>query len=95
MLLDVIPDYIDIEKFEVEEVFLKSEENYENKIRKRGQHGVFTYTHALRIYNKNTHEKQDIKKQITARDYNILFEQRDLSKKILKKQRKCFFWEGK
>ncbi len=79
----------------MEEVFLTSEENYENKIRKRGQHEVFTYMHSLRIKNKNSNEKHDIKKAITARDYNILYEQRDMNKKPLLKERKCFIWEGK
>lgn len=73
------------------EVFLRSVDGCENKIRKRGQHGNFSYTHSLRI-RREDNNKHELKKPITARDFNILYEQRDETRRPLNKFRKCFIY---
>ena len=80
-----------IEQFDVVEVFLRSEEGCESKIRKRGQHGSYTYIHSLRIRG-NDNYKHELKKPITARDFNILYQQRNEQRRPLVKIRKCFIY---
>lgn len=48
--------------------------------------------HSLRYISKEN-ERNELKKPITARDYMLLLEQRDESKKTLLKKRLCFIWE--
>ena len=73
-------------------MFLRSgEEGCESKIRKRGQNGSYTYIHSLRIRGDDNH-KHELKKPITARDFNILCEQRDEKRRPLNKVRKCFIY---
>ena len=88
---DKIPEYIHVEQFDVVEVFLHSEDGCESKIRKRGQHGSYTYVHSLRIRGDDNF-KHELKKPITARDFNILWQQKDDTKRPLNKSRKCFIY---
>lgn len=81
-----------MEEFIVEEIFLKSAEDVQSKLRKRGQGETFSYMHSLRYVGKDG-ERNELKKPITARDYMLLLEQRDDSKKVLSKKRLCFIWE--
>jgi len=70
---------------------LKSPVGIQSKLRKRGQGATFSYMHSYRnTIHEETHE---IKKPITARDYNALLEQKDESKKVLHKKRSCLIWE--
>jgi hypothetical protein len=89
--VDKVPDYVHVEQFDVVEVFLRSEEGCESKIRKRGQHGSYTYVHSLRIRG-NDNYKHELKKPITARDFNILYQQKNENKRPLTKIRKCFIY---
>ncbi len=72
---------------------MKSEPGALSKIRKRGQRGTYTYIHSVRYRGEKLAEKVEVKKPIGARDYMILFEQRDESKNPVFKDRKCFIWE--
>ena len=81
-----------MEEFIVEEIFLKSAEGIQSKLRKRGQGETFSYMHSLRNTLKDN-ERNEIRKPITARDFMFLSEQRDENKKILQKKRLCFIWE--
>lgn len=73
------------------EVFLRSDKACESKIRKRGQHGSYSYVHSIRIRG-NDNYKHELKKPITARDFNILSEQKDEKKRPLVKIRKSFIY---
>lgn len=88
----MFPESVKVEEFSVEEVFLKSAEGVQSKLRKRGQGETFSYMHSLRYISKEN-ERNELKKPITARDYMLLLEQRDESKKTLQKKRLCFIWE--
>ena len=89
---DRIPENLKVETFVVEEIFLKSPEGIQSKLRKRGQGETFSYLHSYRKI-VHDHESNEIKKPITGRDYMALLEQRDETKKVLHKKRSCFIWE--
>jgi len=76
----------------VEEIFLKSAEGIQSKLRKRGQGESFSFMHSLRN-TTNENERNEIKKPITGRDFMVLLLQKDEKKKVLHKKRRCFIWE--
>lgn len=77
----------------IAQIYLKSE--YENsRIRKRGQNGVFTYTHTIK---KQLAPGKNIEKERMISDKNFLYllESRDIKRHIIKKTRTCFIWKNK
>ena len=81
-----------MEEFQVTEIFLrKNDDNVERKIRKRGKHHAFTYLHSILIKNKQGYH-HEVKKILSAREFNILLSQKDENLKSLEKERKSFIW---
>ena len=82
------------ETFEVEEIFLvNSHKNMlENKIRSRGKEDSYTYIHETRSIVKG--EEIIMKRQITAREFVQLGDQRDVNKKPIEKLRHCFIFKN-
>jgi len=82
------------ETFEVEEVFLvtKSKEMLENKIRSRGKEDSYTYIHETRSIVQG--EEIIMKRQITAREFIQLGDQKDVNKKPIEKIRHCFIYKN-
>ncbi len=73
----------------IAQIYLKSE--YENsRIRKRGQNGVFTYTHTIK---KQLAPGKNIEKEKMISDKNFLYllESRDVERHIIKKQEHVLF----
>lgn len=86
------PADLQMEKFEVEEIYLytKDPNTLENKIRSRGRGDSFTYAQAILTNLKGEEIKR--KRQITAREYVQLQEQKDPKRKIMLKDRYCFIY---
>ena len=83
------------ETFEVEEAFLKTdnEKNEFEKIRKRGQNGAFSYVHAVRQKNVSENMRCEVKNSISAREFINLYDKRDTSLEVVKKTRIAFLYE--
>jgi len=87
------PSDLKRETFEVEEVFLVCrKEEVENKIRSRGKEDSSTYIHETRSIVKG----QEIikKRQISAREFIQLLEQKDVKMKPIEKIRHCFIYKN-
>ena len=65
----------------MEEIFLKSAEGIQSKLRKRGQGESFSFMHSLRN-TTNENERNEIKKPITGRDFMVLLLQKMRKKRF-------------
>jgi len=86
-----LPDDIKRENFSMEYTFLRTSVGESNSLQKVGKNDSYTYSHEMR-YDVNG-EKIQKKRQITAREYIELLEQRDPNKRQAKKLRQCFIYE--
>lgn len=90
-----IPKDVKTEVFEVEEAFLKTdnEKNEFEKIRKRGQNHAFSFVHTVRQRTENPELRCEVKNIISAREYINLFEKRDTDLTVVKKVRTAFLFD--
>ena len=88
------PPNLKRETFEVEEVFLvtRSEEEYESKIRSRGKEDSYTYIHETKTVLKG--EEIIRKRQISAREFIQLMDQKKVSTNPVEKYRHCFIYKN-
>lgn len=78
------------ETVNIEQTYLRSDSG-SARIRKRGQHGSFTYTHTVKqkIGSGKNIEKEDM---ITEDQYVALLNKADPNKETIRKERTCFLW---
>lgn len=88
-----MPEGVEIkpEVFVLEETFIRTVVGESNLLRKVGKNDSFTYSHEVR-YDING-EKILKKRQITAREYIELIENRDPNKNKILKTRQCFSYD--
>ncbi|TNV80345.1 hypothetical protein FGO68_gene2527 [Halteria grandinella] len=88
-----VPRNVKKEYFNIEETFLQllGEDQIDNVIRKIGKNDSFIYYHETKVVQNN--ERIVRKRQITAREYIELLDQKDPEKKVIKKLRQCFIHE--
>lgn len=93
-ILQIIPDEVQVESFEVEETFLNAKDPniVENKIASRGKGDSYIYSHSVLTQIKGEDIKR--KRQITAREYVQLSELKDPSKITVQKDRHCFLFNN-
>jgi len=85
-----LPESLNYEQFDVEETYLISQDS-EEKVRRRGQNGSFSYVHHVRkTVNGQRVEK---KTQISARDYMTHLDRADSKRQTLIKKRVSFIWD--
>jgi CYTH domain-containing protein/predicted ATPase len=83
---DVLP--VRAEEVEIEQTYLLSSEGGgDARVRRRGQRGSYSYTHATRT-------TVEIERPITSRDYQGFLAQADPSRRTLRTRRTCFLHEG-
>ena len=89
----VMPSKVKKEYFHIEETFLMftSDEQIDNVVRKIGKNDSFIYYHETKILQNQ--ERIVRKRQITAREFIELVDQKDAEKKIIKKLRQCFIYD--
>lgn len=63
------------------------------RLRKRGQNGVWTYTHTIRRPEINK-QSVELRMAIHSKDYYILLMQRDENHETINKIRRCFLWKN-
>jgi CYTH domain-containing protein len=88
------PSGLKRETFEVEEVFLitRGEEEIESKIRSRGKEDTYTYIHESKTVVKG--EEIIRKRQISAREFIQLMDQKDSNTQQVEKIRHCFIYKN-
>jgi acetylglutamate kinase len=88
-----VPRNVKKEYFNIEETFLliNVEDQIDNVVRKIGKNDSFIYYHETKVMQNR--ERIVRKRQITAREYIELIDQRDVGKKVIKKLRQCFIYE--
>lgn len=82
------------ESIEIEQHYLLGGPGETERVRRRGQHGTWVYTHTVkRPLSHGTAE--EIERQITARDYGALLMRVDPSRVPVQKFRICFLWKDR
>eukprot|EP01120_Amphizonella_sp_Union-15-10_P004840 TRINITY_DN155_c0_g3_i2.p2 TRINITY_DN155_c0_g3~~TRINITY_DN155_c0_g3_i2.p2 ORF type:complete len:507 (-),score=104.28 TRINITY_DN155_c0_g3_i2:707-2227(-) len=88
---------IKFESFEVEQTYLAKPESVSGYtyVRRRGQNGVYTYTHStVRNAGEEDSEKNIIlERTISGREYVALLKQADPSRSVVRKKVHCFMWK--
>jgi len=102
--IPTIPEEFKTEVVQMEDTYIKSNDpRVERKLRKRGQKGSYTYIYSVTQYKKPieditatefTNDGIEKKRQITAREFIALQEEKDPKRKPLDKYRQCFIYEG-
>jgi CYTH domain-containing protein len=78
---------------EIEQTYLLDEEGRQSRVRRRGVHGSYVYTHTSKI-PMSPGESVEIERTIDPREYLALLAQRDPQRQTLRKRRRCFVYEG-
>lgn len=80
------------EVIDIEQTYLLSDTGVA-RVRKRGQHGSYTYTHTIKHYvESGTNIEKE--RMISSREYLSLLTSADPSRKRVVKQRTCFLWKN-
>lgn len=80
--------------FEVEhDYLLSSDSNTVTRIRKRGYDNNYVYSITQCITNPTTNEQYEIRRTIPGREYSLLWNQRDTSRRSIIKKRRCFLYK--
>jgi CYTH domain-containing protein/predicted ATPase len=79
------------EECEIEQTYLLAADEWEARVRRRGQHGSYTYTHTLKR-PVAPGRRVEIEHQISGREYIALLSQRDPARHTVRKRRRVFLW---
>jgi CYTH domain-containing protein len=79
------------EECDIEQTYLVSSEGWEARVRRRGQHGAYTYTHT-RKRPVAAGQRVEVERPITGREYIALLAQADPARRPIKKRRRVFLW---
>jgi CYTH domain-containing protein/predicted ATPase len=79
------------EEFDIEQTYLIDQTGWQARVRRRGQHGSYTYTHTLKRPT-GVGQRVEIERQITGREYIALLVQTDPARHTIKKRRRVFLW---
>src|SRR5262249_20574920 len=82
------------EEVEIEQTYLVTTDGSEARVRRRGQHGAFAYTHTLK---RPWHAGQRVRveRRVSARHYLALLAEADPGRHVVKKRRRCFLWQDR
>eukprot|EP01135_Chromosphaera_perkinsii_P001436 Nk52_evm4s169 gene=Nk52_evmTU4s169 len=84
---------VQVEQFDVRHDYLPiGTDGSQTRIRRRGQCGIYTYTHTVRKPEIDG-QHVEVRKAISAREYATLLRQRDPKTNSVYKTRICFLWE--
>ena len=81
------------EVVEIEQTYLTSQEGEQARVRRRGMHGSFAYTHTIKRPLR-AGQRIEVERSITAREYVGLLAQADPTRTTVRKRRHCFLWES-
>ena len=86
-------DNLQVVKILIDDTYLKTSDDNVAKIQKRGQSGSYIYNHCTK--KNNDFDDYCVNKcQITAREYIFLRENKDVSRKTVKRVRQCFIYHS-
>lgn len=81
------------EEVEIEQTYLRTSDESETRVRRRGQRGSYVYTHTVKRPLCEG-QRVEIERSIPAREYVALLAQADPAMSPVKKRRTLFLWEG-
>ena len=79
------------EQIEIEQTYLATPDGSEARVRRRGQHGAFTFAHTLKR-PVSAGERIEIERPITAREYEAHLAQADPARQPIRKTRLVFLY---
>jgi CYTH domain-containing protein len=79
------------EEFDIEQTYLVGQDDWQARVRRRGQEGSYTYTHTLKR-PVAAGQRVEIERQITGREYVALLAQADPTRRMIRKRRRMFLW---
>ena len=79
------------ETSEIEQHYLRSKEGETSRVRKRGAHGCFAYTHTIKR-PLCAGQRVEVERPVSAREYVALLADVDPSRRPIRKTRTCFLW---
>lgn len=80
------------EDYDVDHDYLLSSDGTQHRLRKRGQYGVYSYTHTIR-YPDILGQRIELRHMLSSREYLSIKRQRDPSRLTVKKKRRSFLWQ--
>lgn len=92
-LVSAMPEVwpVPYQDFEVEHVYLLSNDSTQARVRRRGQGGCWTYTHTVRLVD-GAGGRREKRVQISVEEFEALKAQRDGTRQPVFKTRRCFLW---
>lgn len=81
------------EEVEIEQRYLRTTDGSEARIRRRGQHGSYTYFHTVKR-PVAAGQRVEVERPISAREYVALQSEVDPARRPVKKLRRCFLWKN-
>jgi CYTH domain-containing protein/predicted ATPase len=88
-----LPKDLKISRVNIEQTYLISEDQNQERVRKRGQDSSFVYTHTIKKFisaGKNV----EVERIISSREYLTLLNRADSEKNVIKKERFCFLYQN-
>jgi CYTH domain-containing protein len=85
------PSPVRHEEIDIEQTYLHGQDGWEARVRRRGQHGSYSYTHTLKR-PAAAGQRVEIERQLTGREYIALLAQADPARRTVKKRRRVFLW---
>jgi len=81
------------EEVEIDQDYLQTSDGSEARVRRRGQHGVYLYTHTVKK-PLAAGQRIEIERPISGREYAELLRLKDPQRRTIRKRRSCFLWQG-
>eukprot|EP00127_Corallochytrium_limacisporum_P007118 Clim_evm37s242 gene=Clim_evmTU37s242 len=92
---EVGDDNLEVMSFDVVSDFISSSDGTQQRIRRRGRNGSYTFTHTTRYPHKDG-QRVEVKRSISGREYVVLRNSmRRTDKHTVYKTRFCFMWAGR
>lgn len=85
-----IPNYTEVEIYQT---YLLTNDDSEERVRKRGIDGSFIYYHTIKR-QKTKEERVEIERQISSKEYMNLLQRKDANRVTIYKKRKVFVYKG-
>jgi CYTH domain-containing protein len=79
------------EESDIEQTYLLGQDGWETRVRRRGQHGSYHYTHTQKR-PVAVGQRVQIERQVTGREYIALLAQADPTRRTIRKRRRVFLW---
>jgi len=88
---DTLP--VPFKTFQIAQTYLATDDGSAARVRERRGEGAAVYTHTVKRYLEGG-VREENERQITGREYVEYLTERDSGRRTVRKERRCFLWEG-